>query len=355
MNPPPLHSAPPPTPPEKCFARQAALASLAAPVLAILVAAAVHVAASGSGQMSPIVRIISGLICLILIVIGLVLGILGLCGIRQHGPRGILGVGAAGVTLNGLLLAFVVIGFIGGLSNRLKSHQATRELKATVQQIQENAKNSYNSETGITNLDVKSVDRLRSQFDSAAQTMSGDDALIAKVMSAYVKRMESAAQDYQQAAADLRNAKVLSLQTLTDKNQIQYRRLVVQAFVTANDKLEGVISNGVTDIQADLTRLQVSPENAGAAIEGFRSRADVQTPILLKIRGCDDRMGQAMLGVLDLLQNNWGKWKYDSAANTVNFDDPAAENSYEQMVVAIKRAGEEQVEYQGQLVSLPQQ
>ena len=83
MNPPPLLAISKPS--GKTFAHQAATASLLAPLLAILVSAASQAAGS---QASRIAAVTVGFVSLLFIVAGLVMGIVGLCGIKQNGPRG---------------------------------------------------------------------------------------------------------------------------------------------------------------------------------------------------------------------------------------------------------------------------
>jgi hypothetical protein len=354
MNPPPILQPPPllPRPPGKSFAHQAARGSLLAPLLAILVS----VAARASEQTAPVPRMVPvmvGVVCLILIITGFVMGMVGLWGIKQQGPRGILGRSIAGLIINGLLLFFFVVGFMAGWGKGIKSRQFVHDLKTTAQDIQAQAKGAYDPRKGITNADIKGIDRLRTQFDNAAQTLSGDDALIAQAMSLHVTRMEAAMKVYQSAVAELRASRILSLENLSDKPQITSRRAIVRNFLSANGDLENVVSNSEKNIRADLTRLQVGPAKMNAALTGYRAKAVPRTVLVLKIRECDDRYGQAMLAILDLLEANWGKWDYDSIAKTVRFEEPKAQDAYRQCLATIKKAGQEQVQRQGELVNLP--
>lgn len=298
------------------------------------------------------VPLITGGICLLLIIAGFAMAIAGLCGISKHGSRGILGKGIAGLLINGLLLIFFISGFASGFGKATKSRELVRDLKDTVQEMQADAKNSFNPETGITNLDLNHIDRLRNQFENGSKNLSGDDALVFKAMGAYVTRLENAAKNYQVALTELQTAEVLNLGTLSDKRQIASRQVVVSKFIAANRGLENIVSNSVENVRSDLAALKVSPEKAAAALKGFQSKSAVRIPLLMKIRGYDERMGQSMQNLLNLLDANWGKWKYNAEAGTVRFEDKAAQNLYKQNLVAIDEAGSEQVQIQEQLVNL---
>ena len=71
---------------------------------------------------------------------------------------------------------------------------------------------------------------------------------------------------------------------------------------------------------------------------------------LLAIRNADTRMMTGMTGVLDLLENNWGKWKSDS--ELVTFEDTALARKYNALIQEIQAAGEAQISAQRKLVNL---
>lgn len=122
MNTPPIISPqPPPLPPasptKKPFAFQAAQASFLAPLISIGIGFFVNVIGSG-GHPSPLAGIITGSLCSLLIVLGLLFGIIALFGIRRYGKKGILGRAIAGILINGLLLFFMSLAIIKIIEHR---------------------------------------------------------------------------------------------------------------------------------------------------------------------------------------------------------------------------------------------
>ena len=98
----------PPLPPvKKPFAFQAAQASLLAPAIAFGLGIVVNVGISG--QLPPLAGIIVGSINVVLILLGLIFGIIALFGVRRYGKKGILGRSIAGICINGILIALMVI------------------------------------------------------------------------------------------------------------------------------------------------------------------------------------------------------------------------------------------------------
>lgn len=194
---------------------------------------------------------LSGVVIFFLCVAGLGLAIASLCNNPQQGAGGILGGGILGVVLNGILLLFFVGAFIVGLNRGVKSRRFVQDLRNTERNMQAGVQESYNRKTGITNIDVKGIERIRNQLDRGARTLSGDDALVARAMSKFAAEMENAAKKYQSARNELDAAHVLSLQSLVNKQQIASRREIVQRFLGANSELASVVSNAVDTVRAN--------------------------------------------------------------------------------------------------------
>jgi hypothetical protein len=92
---------------KKPFAFQAAQASLLAPAIAFGLGIVVNVGMGG--QLPPLVGIIIGSLNIVLILLGFIFGIIALFGMRNYGKRRILGRSIAGICINGILIALMVI------------------------------------------------------------------------------------------------------------------------------------------------------------------------------------------------------------------------------------------------------
>ncbi len=294
-----------------------------------------------------------GLVFLGLTTAGLVAAIIGLCGIREYGTRGLLGKGIAGSIINGVLLIVFGIAAVAGFNKAIASRQLSQNLHNDAQDMQASVKQSYNPKTGITNTDFKTFDKMQGDMNAAAQTMSGDDALASQAMSRYLARMRSGMEQYHAAATQLRTAHILSTADLTDKAQIASRRQLLQDFMAANENLKNVTTNSETSLRADLDSLKISPAKIDAVMAGFDAKFAPRRDLDLKIRECDDRMAQSMSAILDLLETDWGQWHFSATDKKIYFDRTAARRVYQESIQSIKVTSEEQVTLQGELVNLP--
>ena len=97
--------------PTKPFAHQAAKLSWVCPLILVVINIFAKQVAS---------PLIIDLLALVLITVGFVFGVIVLCGIPKHGPRGILGPAMAGLVINGLLISIFVSNFMAA---RAKAQQ----------------------------------------------------------------------------------------------------------------------------------------------------------------------------------------------------------------------------------------
>lgn len=102
------------TPPQtSAFAHQAAKLSWACPIIIFLLLVA------GKQAISPLILDLLGFL---LIVVGLIFGVIALCGISRHGTKGILAPAIVGIVINGLLLFIFVTNFVAA---RARAQQHT--------------------------------------------------------------------------------------------------------------------------------------------------------------------------------------------------------------------------------------
>jgi hypothetical protein len=337
----------------KAFAHWAALGSLIAPLVVVLVAVVIAVVNSGPGS-GRAVGYVLGYVGTPLILVGLVLGICGLGGIPRHGRRGLFGTSLVGLGLNGGLVLFMATAlFLAFVKRSEERRQAAAGLRATSEELQTSAQQSYDPEKGITNFDAGRLDRLGGEIKSASRKLSGDDARVMEVMGNHVTRMQNGLKQYEAALTAFREAEVLRPSNLKEQSQIERRREIVRTLLAANAGLKQIIADSEKTIRADLVRNKIAPAKTEAVIKGFNSKAVPRNTLTLKIRDCDQRMGDAVLGALDLFDAHWGKWRFEPAANRIVFAQALANDAYKGFLGEINAAAREQIELQGKLVNLP--
>lgn len=350
MNPPPLPKSQKPSVPQRF-----AFGSLLAPLLAALVWGTVFLATHG-GKAAPVGNLVIAGLTMLLILMGLIFAIIAVSSFSRHGSSGTLGFGLAGLIVNGALALVFVVALISGLNRawtqRGQNRQANQDLQSFTEDMRQDLRASYDPEKGITNVDSAKMDRVTREFNDAAAKMSGDDAAVAKAIVAYLTEVQRHFKTYESALKEFTAAEVLNVANLDDKSQIEPRRAVVRRFLEANAALGTAIRDADKIIRAGLTAGKLSASKIETVMQGYNSKAARRQSLTLQIRECDRKLGDAALGMLDLIEAQWGHWKYDQSSNELTFSEAEHNVAYGNFVDEMDAAAQKQVKLQGLLVNL---
>ena len=345
---------PPPLTPEsdrKSIFHQAAMAGLAAPAIAVLVnVLTASMRHAETGQRAP--SLIVGIVAMLLIVTGFVLGIVALCGISRHGKKGLLGRGIAALIINGVLIGFFIIGLAGGVKRAAERRQAWSEVSSAARSLREGVQNNFDPETGLTNDLSDELGEFQTRIAAASKNVKGDDALIMQATAAFAARMKAHVKKFNAIAEELTEAEVSNIGRMSEQSEIEARRKLVQRFLVANKQFLELSSSQADLMEKELRAKGLGPAKVEKFVVGFRNSQAPMLPKLKAIRGCDEKMGQALLEILDLAEANWGKFGFDEDQGTTVFTEDALIESFNMQIEVIQQAAKDQMRLQGELFEL---
>jgi hypothetical protein len=325
------------------FAQEAASASLAMPIIAILLSAVWRTNNVGGS------KALFGLVCMGCIALGMVFSIIALCNVTPS-SGGLLRRGLIGFLFNGIFVVFFGFGFVSGFTYSVKARQAQRDLLRATQSLRENSRKSFSDENGLTNMNTADVKRVREELEKAGSTLRGQDAMLVKTWAAYLRQVEAASQKWQAMYNELAAAKILDFSELNGKQELRERQNLVHRYQASSDAMRELVVNSSDFFRSELTGLGSTPDNTEQALQTLEAQSANQRRVLLEIRDLDTRMVQDMLGVLSLLQTNWGSWSCRSGP--VVFNDRSTLQQYNMLLTDLRTAGQEQVAAQRRLLGV---
>ena len=193
----------------------------------------------------------------------------------------------------------------------------------------------------------------RSKSEPRMQS-SGEQALVQETARVSLQRMQEAIDAHRANAKVLQDSRVMDMKSVERKDQLETKREVVRRFLASNDELAALLANAETAFRQELIKLNVSQATMELALDDFRSRARILEG-LARLRDADKRIADSMLGVLDMLDENWGRWRYNKEYDQVQLDWPGALKKYNNFMEEIDSATRDQKEIREQLVNLPNQ
>ncbi len=336
---------------KKPFAFTAANAGVALLLSGIVLSLIFKSAASTDGSPMPrglaIAFSATGILCYLA---GFVFSIVALCGIPRHGRGGLLGKGLVGLLLNGAILLATSISLLLLLPKtleRAKNTQVLKQFDDAVKAAKESARDAINSTNGLRP-DPARLDNFIATAQQAAKNLKGAEAETMQASLAFFAKLKVENDAFTKAADALDTADILNGLTLTKPEQIPARRKAVQEFITANAHLRDFSREVEQHFEAALKTRNLSPGEIERALASFRKGQNHS--LLLKIRDCDERIGKGLLATLALLEEQWGKWKFDKKDEDFVFQDATAGKHYSNLQADVASAGEEQAALQKQML-----
>jgi hypothetical protein len=317
------------------------------------------------------------MLCLVLIVGGLTLGILSICYVKPESPPRTRLWGIVTVASNCVVLSAFIPGFVHGIKASHKAQQIiarlkeeNRNLEQTLAGLNEERTNlirvnadlseattnlmgslreSFNPRTGMTN-NPQAIAQVREKLKKAGQVLTGDAGIMAQVISINLDGAAQRSQNLQASGQRLRDAHIEQANALATPDQIADRRKLVYDFLAANGALANSISNTENNIMTMLQSSNVSPAMIEIAREKL-SRSRYQRELTLQIRAYDQQQGEDLLGILDLLEKDWGKWHYDPTKKLIDFDDGESRLGYMKHMQDLNAASAAQISLQSQFLN----
>lgn len=168
----------------------------------------------------------------------------------------------------------------------------------------------------------------------------------------YLKQLQVLSRDYETQLAAIQKTEPSNPAGLTDRAQLGPRRVAIRKFLDSNEHLADYLRNSERIVTEQLQAHKVSAPAQAAFLSSFR-QSDDRKQLVLKIRDTDKRIGESMLAMLLLLEQQWGDWTYESAAHRVLFQDGAALKRFEQINQDLSGAARKQQQLQHQLAKMP--
>jgi hypothetical protein len=175
-----------------------------------------------------------------------------------------------------------------------------------------------------------------------------EDALIQQATSTCGQRIQEAAKDHAANAKQVQEAKVLEMEQVAQREQLETKREVVRKFLASNQALKSLLVSEEAAFTEELAKLNLPPARVESAVKGFHSAIQGKTVAIL-MRDADQRIGTSLLGALDFLDEIWGQWNYNKEYDQVQFNPPGALKKYNDFMESIAAAAREQQELQAQL------
>ncbi len=350
-------------PPPFCF--RAAKLSFWLPLIASALTVGINNLLQGSYSTTTIcIRLAALGVFALMILASFFFSIVALTGVREHGPDGLLWRGIRGVIANFVTMYLLVTSGIQAYHARVRAREAVQELQQLEQEALARSPNEKSGQAPEQGRPATASASPSAPASASGQTVKGTassgsasghssaSGTATNFVGPYTQKLQALTAEYDAASKALQDPPVLNMSGVFKRETILARKKLVRRFLTANEKLEAFVVNGEDYYQRELDQSTYTDEKATSLLEAYRKTAREKDPLTLKLRDADQRKASAMMGILDVLDSSWGRWKFDEESKRVLFDEQTAVDKYLVFKQAMDVAAADQKKLQEQLLAL---
>jgi hypothetical protein len=155
-----------------------------------------------------------------------------------------------------------------------------------------------------------------------------EEALKAKASRNFAAALRQLQDKYDAAWAALANPPVLDMAAVKSRADLQARAGAVRRLIQAANDLAGFAENTPDIYERELRKHMLSPEAREAELRQFMGKLAAVNPTIIALRRTEQREAEALLRVLQLLDQSWGRWEYRPASRDLAFIDPKQADDY---------------------------
>jgi hypothetical protein len=179
---------------------------------------------------------------------------------------------------------------------------------------------------------------------------ASEDVTAARALANYLNRIRAQVREHEAAYVRLQRSKVLAW-NFPQREDIERARQVVRDFLSTNERLADSLEHGESFIRAELETANVPAAVRDSVLERYAKTQKPLIPLQLRIRDCDDTIGQNALAALNLLDVNWGIWSRDAATGRIDFPSTITLATFREYVGKIADAASDRKQAEDDLTS----
>lgn len=251
--------------------------------------------------------------------------------------------------------SILVLGLNGiHMTMRLMDDVHNLEVTQSIKQVVQETSSSVKGVDGTSD-EVGGAARLTKAENGLAKlqelsgSLRGDGGGLGAATAEFMGQIQAASTEYVEAMKALAGARILDASTLTSVTQIQGRREVVRRFRAANGKMRSLLLEGESMMMAELARSGVAQPLADTALRSFRDARGPLPAVAAQYFEIEDQLGQSFIAALDLLEQHWGLWKFDSQSGQLIIPDETTLSQYDVLMARIASLAEQEAQLRPQM------
>ncbi len=293
-------------------------------------------------------RFASGIIILLLMIVGIIMAVIAMVSYRSHGDKKILKKGIAGFLINGVIIYITLAIAIGAFHTTRKRQEIIKTMQKNMDDSVKIVERSLQDEDiGEQQLEVldKGIKNLR----DLSATSSHEEAKTLKIFAKAIEHTREPLTEYTFALSEFNKIGSIETAGINSVDDINNRLELLNKYEEANENLDAAFNVIEDNLRKGLFSESATPGKTDKYISLWKQRS--RPDIVRKIRDTDRRVIKEYRSILKIYKTYWGKWFIDSETGELIFENDLAVTEYNKHIRSIDSIANEQKTLQKEILT----
>lgn len=233
---------------------------------------------------------------------------------------------SGGTTTFNIVLALLFFGSISELGQISKDRKKPiDDLKKAISQYKENTLTNPDSTDSNYN---KLSRNIKNSIDDLIKNSVGEERKVWLALRRFFKKSDSTNLAWNNAYNAFAEPRILNYSKLNSAKEFEFQKRTIQEYITQSRNLKYFVENRVEYLKEQTKRIDKSNKSYKGFVRGLTKKDSIQKPIFKPYINAHIEYGKCLNKIIEHLENEQGKWSYDSKIEALIFDDSVAQNIY---------------------------
>jgi len=235
-----------------------------------------------------------------------------------------------GTTTFNVVLTLMLLGSISEFGQIIKDRQQPiDDLQKAVSEYKENT--LANPDSTDSNYNELSSN-VKSSIDDLIKSSVGEERKVWLALKDFFRKSDSTNIEWNKAYNAFAEPRILDFNRLNDKEEFEFQKQTVQEYINQSGYFKSFVEKRVKYLKEQTNRIDKSNKAYKGFMKGLTKKDSIQKPIFMPYINAHIEYGQGIKKIIELLENEQGKWNYDNETETIIFENPETQTTYENIL-----------------------
>ena len=228
-----------------------------------------------------------------------------------------------------------------------KEQEALNEIEASGQELRESLKKGL-SEDGLE-VDHAVLEKQQQAIEAASRKMGGKKGEALKVLAGIQAESNAISKEIERETEQFLT--VLDWSGLQAEGNYDERRKRSRDFAAFNQGVIEFFGSRPQELKKRFDEIDFKGRDRDDIEKGFNGQFVKMNSMIRQIRQCDITCSEIAVRMVDILEQNKGKWSWNAEAGHLEFNEDSAKDAFNKEFLELQKIGSRQIELQTQIVN----